>query len=617
MGGGRIKGGMVRLPKINESYINKQEYFMLFETRLYDSLNFMSYLFVNPVKTIKVYDFKDVRRAFKDIEKHLKNSYLAGYFAYELGYYFERGVFKGREHSKTPLIHLAVFDKRLYFNHNTQETNMNDPELFSRESPEEDFSIRNLKLGITSREYRDKVLRIKKYISEGDTYQVNFTAKYNFNFSGSAFSFYDNLAARQNVQYGAFCKFGGQYLLSLSPELFLKREGSNIYSQPMKGTIPRGRNAKEDRENAVKLKESSKNRAENLMIIDLVRNDLGRISRVNSVRVSEAFKVRKYETILQMTSQVNSRLKKGATYFEIFKNIFPGGSVTGAPKIRTMQIIRELETLPRGVYCGALGFISKWRKAIFNLPIRTISIIGDKGEMGVGSGIVADSSPAEEFKECRLKARFLIERRDSFKLIESILWDKGYKFLEEHLKRIRESAGYFGFSYNPQDIRLKLREIDKNLIRGRQYKIRLLLDRRGNLGSEASVIKRGEGIKYFAISRHKVDPESVFLYHKTTNRALYESEYARYAALGYYDVIFFNTRDEVTEGSISNIIVEKDGKLYTPPVSSGLLAGIYRGDLLKKRKIRERAISLRDLRSAGKVFLCNSVRGMIQVKLKI
>jgi len=398
---------MVRLPALNSAYVNKHDYFMLFETKLCDSRNFMSYLFINPLKVIKADNFKEVRRAFCDIERYSREFYLAGYFSYELGYYFERERFKDAEHLKKPLIHLGVFDRRFYFNHTTGETDMDIPGLFCKNIPERNFYIRRLRLNITPEEYRDKVLKIKEYIRKGDTYQVNLTAKYNFDFYGSASNFYSELGKRQHVQYSAFCKLKDNFIISLSPELFFKREGLKIYSQPMKGTIKRGKNIKEDRENIIKLRESLKNKAENLMIVDLVRNDLGRVAKTNSVKVTEPFKVRKYETLLQMTSQVNGVLKKNIGYFDIFKNVFPGGSVTGAPKIRTMQIIKELEPYPRGVYCGALGFIAKGKRAVFNLPIRTISIFGHKAEMGIGSGIVYDSSADNEFRECKLKASFL------------------------------------------------------------------------------------------------------------------------------------------------------------------------------------------------------------------
>jgi len=608
---------MVMLPGLNSGYINKQDYCMLFETKLCDSRNFMSYLFVNPIEIIKAESFKDIKQAFCNIEKYSKKFYLAGYFAYELGYYFERGAFKKSGHHKIPLIHLAVFDKRLYFNHKTGETNMNMPGLFSQANSGEEFYIRGLKLNITPGEYRNKVSKIKEYIKRGDTYQVNLTAKYNFAFLGSAFKLYNALGKRQRVQYGAFCKFKDNYVISLSPELFFRREGDKIYSQPMKGTIQRGVDAKEDRDNMIKLKSSLKNKAENLMIIDLVRNDLGRISRVDSIKVSEPFKIRKYETLLQMTSQVNGILKKEITYPDIFKNIFPGGSVIGAPKIRTMQIIKELEASPRGVYCGALGFISKGKEAAFNLPIRTISISGDEGEMGIGSGIVYDSSAGSELKECELKGRFLAGLCNRFSLIETIAWNNNFKFLKEHIIRMKASAEYFGFSFNTGDIRNELNKLEDKFTRGKKYRIRLLLRKNGCLDNEFSEIKESPGVRYAAISNYRITPENIFLYHKTTNRVLYDREYSHYNRLGYFDVIFLNIKDEITEGAISNIIIEKDSRLYTPSLSSGVLAGIYRGSLLKKGKVQEKIIFLQELLDAERIFLCNSVRGLTQVRLKI
>lgn len=604
------------LPVIDEKYIKRKNYFMLFETKLIDDSNYISYLFVDPVKVIKVKSFREVKRAFKEIEDYSKDFFIAGYFAYELGYYFEKSSFRLKDCSKVPLIHLAVFKKELYFNHRTGQTNIDIPGLFLKDSSKRIFSLDNLKLDITSRDYLNKITKIKDYIKKGETYQVNFTAKYNFDFSGSAFSFYNDLTGRQRVQYGAFCKLEGENIISLSPELLLKREGQNIYSQPMKGTITRGKNIIQDKENIAKLKSSLKNRAENLMIVDLVRNDLGRISKNGSVKVISPFKVRKYETIFQMTSEVKGVLKNNVTYFDIFKNVFPGGSVTGAPKIRTMQIIKKLEKTPRGVYCGALGFISPGKKAVFNLPIRTLRIYKNKGEMGVGGGIVYDSLPEDELLECKLKARFLTNRYNDFKLIETLLWDKEYKFIKEHLKRLRESAEYFDYHYNLANIDSKLAKVAKVFTNGKQYKVRLLLGREGKIESDYSEISMPNGIKYFAISKHRINSDDLFLYHKTTHRAIYDAEYSHYAAQGCFDVIFFNTRGEATEGAISNLIIQKNIKFYTPPVSSGLLSGVYRGYLIKKGIIEEKLITKGDLMSAEKVFLCNSVRGFIEVKIK-
>ncbi len=607
---------MVRLPKIDSGFIDNHEYFMLFETRLFDSRNFMTYLFVDPVRIIKAKGYKEIKKALNDIDRYSGKFYLAGYLAYELGYYFENIKFNWDKYSGVPLIHLVVFDKRFYFNHKTGKTNMDRRGIFLKSSQRKGFYIRNLKLDITPEEYRYKILKIKEKIRRKDTSQVNFTARYNFELLGSVFEFYKELSNRQNVQYGAFCKLKDQLLVSLSPELFFRREGDKITSLPMKGTIKRGRDAQEDRENIIKLKRSLKDRAENSMIVDLIRSDLGKVSKGNSIKVSELFRVRKYDTLFQMTSQVDGTLKKGIAYTDIFRNIFPGGSVTGVPKKKTIEIIKGLESSLRGVYCGALGFIAKRKEAIFNLPIRTISIFGNKAQMGVGSGVVYGSSPIKEFKECSLKADFLTKANYNFKLIETILWDRGFKFLREHLNRIRDSASYFGYSYSLKYLLKELKRVERKFLKGRRYKVRVLLNNKGVVNIEYSEIKRQDALVYVAISKYRVDSEDIFLYHKTTNRALYDREYAFYRVLGYYDVIFLNSRGEITEGSISNVIIKKNNNFYTPVFSSGLLAGIYRGYLLKKGLVKEKKITFSEFLSADKVYLSNSVRGMVEVRVK-
>ena len=605
-----------RLPALNAEYINNQDYFLLFETSLFDKHNFTSYIFMNPVDVIKIRQYRDVRKAFERIEEYSKEHYLAGYFSYELGYYFEKDFFKPISGSPYPLIHLCVFDKMAFFDHRTGKASTAIPGLFD-ETNKRDFLIKNLKFNFTKAQYFKKIRQIKEYIKNGETYQVNFTGKYCFDFSGSAFSLYDDLKNRQNVPYGAFCKFKDEYVISLSPELYFKREGLRIYSRPMKGTIERGRNIEEDRERVSQLKDSIKDLAENLMIVDLVRNDLGRISETDSVKVARLFTIEKYNTLFQITSTIKSTLKKYVTYFDIFKSIFPGGSVTGAPKIRTMQIIRKLEKDYRNVYCGALGVIYPGNKAMFNLPIRTISLIKNKGEMGVGGGIVIDSSPQKEFEECLLKAKFITDRYKTFQLIETLLWDGEYRFLNEHLERMKESADYFDFYFKHSRIIAQLKSMERQFMDKHNYRVRLLLDRDGNLRIDYSKIEGTDyyGVKYAAISKHKTDPGAIFLYHKTTNRSLYDSEYNYYRLKGYYEVIFLNKRNEFTEGSISNIIVRIDKKYFTPPVASGLLPGIFREYLIKKHRVREKILKREDLKRADKVYVCNSVRGLTELKL--
>jgi len=596
---------------------------MLFESGFFGGPDSKSYILENPVDIIKVNRYRDVESAFKKIEEYSKRYYLAGYFSYELGYYFEKPSFDPKNIFPYPLIHLCAFKKITAFDHRT-----GGGKVLS-EAQGNDFRIDNLRLSFTRSVYLRKISRIKKHIMNGDTYQANFTGKYLFDFSGDAFSFYRDLRERQNVPYGAFCKFGGarsgEYVISLSPELFFRRNGSAVYSRPMKGTIERGKNIREDKAKVSELKNSAKEAAGNLMIVDLIRNDLGKISKTGSVGVSSLFEVERYDTLFQMTSTIRSTLKDGTTYFDIFRSLFPGGSVTGAPKIRTMQILKDLEGGDRNVYCGALGMIFPGKKAVFNLPIRTISITGGagkvlaegKGEMGVGGGITSDSDAEEEYRECLLKARFLTERYRPFCLIETIRWEGRFKSFREHLKRMRNSAEYFGFRFDRRKITAALEGAAKGFVKGLPYRVRLLLSKDGGIDVESSEIARGirPGMGSAAISGRRTDPGDIFLYHKTTNRGLYDSEYRRYRSKGYFDVIFLNTKGEVCEGAISNVIIKKGGRSYTPPLSCGLLPGIFRGRLLKEHRVNEKVLLLKDLLDADKVFLCNSVRGLVEVKL--
>ncbi|MFA5339633.1 MAG: aminodeoxychorismate synthase component I [Candidatus Omnitrophota bacterium] len=612
----------VGLPRFDEDFLEKRECFMLFETSLFDGENSKSYILLDPVDTIKVYGFSDVKRAFERIEEYSKLHFLAGYFSYELGYYFEKASFAPKDPFSRPLIHLCVFKDMMTFDHRTGKLSPRVPGLFTEEAGRRDFRVDNPRFNLTKPAYFRKISRIKKHIKNGDTYQVNLTGKYSFGFSGSAFSFYRDLKEKQNVPYGAFCKLGGGYLLSLSPELFFRRDGNTIYSRPMKGTIGRGANMKEDRGRISELKHNAKEVAGNLMIVDLIRNDLGKISKTGSVKVSSLFDVEKYNTLFQMTSTIKSVLREGVTYFDIFRSLFPGGSVTGAPKIRTMQIIEDLEKADRKVYCGALGIIFPGNKAVFNLPIRTISISRGKdkvlkGEMGVGGGITVDSDPEEEYRECVLKARFLTERHSPFSLIETMLWDGKFKFLDRHLGRMRDSAAYFGFVFDRVKIIRILKNTGKAFKKNARYKVRVLLDKDGRVTAGASEIERDtkQASRTAAVSKFRTDAGNVFLYHKTTNRGLYDAEYGRYSAKGYLDVIFLNSKGEVTEGAITNVVIKKNGRCYTPPLSSGLLPGVFRSHLIESGRVKEKRIFLDDLRRSDKIFLCNSVRGLVEVKL--
>ena len=384
----------------------------------------------------------------------------------------------------------------------------------------------------------------------------------------------------------------------------------------MKGTARRGRNLAEDESFRQWLRHDEKNLSENLMIVDLLRNDVGRAAETGTVAVKEMFAVEKYETLFQMTSTVQGALRNGLSLYELFQCIFPSGSVTGAPKIRTMQIIRELENSPRGVYTGAIGYIAPTNDAVFNVAIRTLVIDGTKGEMGVGSGIVFGSDAQQEHEECALKAEFLTLPGEKFNLIETILWKGNYSLLSSHMDRLRDSAAYFGFVIDIDQILQELNLNQERLSNTSTYKVRLLLEPTGAVAIENQPLSNRPPSGKIHLSSLSTSSRDKFLFHKTTRRQVYETQYEKALELGFDDAIFCNERNEVTEGAISNVFVEQKGKLYTPPVSCGLLPGVYRRYVLENTPgASERILSLEDLQNAGAVFICNAVRGMQKVEL--
>ena len=470
--------------------------------------------------------------------------------------------------------------------------------------------VSDLYLNTSRQNYCQDIMRIKELIAQGKTYQVNYTIKYKFSLAGSPSSLYLRLRAIQPVSYGAFINTGETQILSFSPELFCRRNKDALSVQPMKGTAPPG--------HFPSLPDDPKNQAENIMITDLMRNDLGRISVTGSVQAYDIFKTHKYSTLWQMTSSVRSQLRPEISWREIFSSLFPCGSVTGAPKISTMNIIKSLEKEDRNIYTGAIGYISPDNQAVFNVAIRTILLEGPQGEMGVGGGITFDSDPREEWAECRLKASFLL--KSNFRLIETMGWScsTGIPLLRLHLKRLKISALFFGFPYNQAKVSALLSAFTRSLDKKSSWKIRLLLKNTGAVSLRAEAISHSiKTIPLAAISAIQTDPADLFLRHKTTERKIYNREFSRHKKLGYYDVLFTNTRGELTEGTRANIFIKQGFRYYTPPVRCGLLPGVYREYFISQHHniVKEKILYLEDLYSADAVFLTNAVRGLVQVKL--
>lgn len=462
--------------------------------------------------------------------------------------------------------------------------------------------------GLTPPDYYAALDRIRAWIAAGDSYQVNYTFPMHAHFAGDAHTLFETLAAAQPTDYGWLIDTGEFAVLSVSPEQFFRLDGDRIVCKPMKGTAPRGLWHEDDEQQARLLRASEKDRAENVMIVDMVRNDLGRIAETGTVRVVSLFDTERLDTCWQMTSTIEAHTR--ATLPQIFSALFPSASVTGAPKVRTMQIIRELESAPRGVYCGAIGTIGPGRRAEFSVGIRTVTIDRERktATYNVGSGITWDSAPHAEFEECRIKAAVLTHRPPAFDLLESLRWDGEYWLLDAHLDRLRNSATYFGFEFGEQRIREALEWFKGELTT--VAKVRLTLSRRGHV--EITATPLGEAATWrIGVSPEPIDAADVFLYHKTTHRAVYDR--ASILCPGVDDVILWNERRELTESTRANIVLRMGETWFTPPVSAGLLGGVYRAHLLRDGALRERVLTLNDLDVADEIRLINSVRGWIAV----
>jgi para-aminobenzoate synthetase / 4-amino-4-deoxychorismate lyase len=461
--------------------------------------------------------------------------------------------------------------------------------------------------------YDAGVERIRELIASGHTYQVNHTIRLRAMIQGDERGFYRDLCLAQRGGYAAFLDLGRYRVLSASPELFFRIDGERITTRPMKGTAPRGRWLAEDEEIAARLVTSSKDRAENAMIVDLLRNDLGRICRTGSVEVARMLEAERFETVWQLTSTIEGDLRPEITLLDTFRALFPSGSVTGAPKVRTTRIIADLEDSARGPYCGAIGYLgpagSGEPRASFNVAIRTVVLDAQTrtAEYGVGGGITHDSSASGEYEEIVAKARVLTDVRPAFELSESLAHvpAEGFRHLDEHLERLAGSAGYFGFRFEPEAAAAALKRAVAEVTA--PSVVRLTLARDGGLLTDVRDLPPAHGAIRVALDDEPVDPSDVWLFHKTTRRAPYERRRGRRPDVD--DVLLVNDRGEVTESTIANLAVHLDGVWVTPSVDAGLLPGTYRNVLLREGRMTERPVSVDELRGARELALVSSVRG--------
>jgi para-aminobenzoate synthetase/4-amino-4-deoxychorismate lyase len=559
--------------------------------------------FGKPLAVIQADVAQDVPAALKLIEAALgQGRHVAGWFGYELGAVLEPHL-AGLEwpDRKGPLLWFGVFDA---------------PQIVTADAlaPQGRAYAGPLVHEWDEAAYAARFARVHDYIEAGDIYQANLSFRSRFAFAGDPLALYRELRGRAQAAHGAFIDDGTRQILSLSPEQFFEIDArGKITARPMKGTAARGADELSDARAKAALASSPKDRAENLMIVDLVRNDVGRLALIGSVGVQDLFAVETYPTLHTMVSTVTAQMKPGTRVEQIVRALFPCGSVTGAPKIRAMEIIRELEASPRGLYCGAIGHFAPDGSAKFNVAIRTITIEGGQGTLGIGGAVVQDSTAASEYAECLLKARYFSGARTPIGLIETLRFENGFVRLERHLTRMAASAKVFGLPFDREAAFAAL----NGVVAGAReaLRMRLTLDEAGAFACSAAPLGAAAERWTYTISPHAVQSGDLLLRHKTTWRAFFDDEQARLAgAMGCDETVFVNERGEVTEGSRSSVFVRRGRRLLTPPLSCGLLDGVLRRELLETGQCEEAVLTPDDMATADEVLLGNSLRGLIRAE---
>lgn len=553
-------------------------------------------------------DFLDAVEARRKQGRH-----LAGFMAYELGYAFEEKLRARWRDTGDLLGWFGVYDTPVHLSIAEAK------EVLARSGGDGEGAIGPVAFDMTRADYETAFDAVQRHLVEGDVYQVNLTMRARFDHHGPPEAILLRLMNTQPVAHGAFLKLEDRDIVSLSPELFLEREGSVLRTRPMKGTAPRGRTEAEDRDIARNLAADPKQRAENVMIVDLMRNDLSRVARDGTVRVTELCQVERFKSLHQMTSTVQAQVRDAVEFPQIIENLFPCGSITGAPKLSAMVIADRLETGPRGLYTGSIGHLAPSGDFRFNVAIRTLVLHQDgRGEAGAGSGVVFDSGATPEYDESMLKLRFMTTHTTPFALIETMACHPGTAIarLDRHMDRLAASARYFGFPLDTDAARRALEEIARSCTE--PLRLRLVLDETGAIETTATALgdTGAASVWDVAVAAHTTRSDDPFLFHKTTNREFYDETRAAYSArTGCREVVFENEAGWLTEGSFTNLFVEKDGRLLTPALGHGLLPGTLRAELIDQGKAVEADLTVRDLAAAETFYVGNSLRGLVRARL--
>ena len=556
------------------------------------------YTFTQPIKELKTRNVAEVADLLAQVESYQEQGYyVVGYVSYEAAPAFEE---KLAVH-KAPL--LAEY--LLYFTvHDRVETSP-IPLIYD----EVDLSS-NWKEVTSVADYEKAIAQIHHHLRQGDTYQVNYTVQLKQDLSANPFAIYNRMVVEQEAGYNAYVEHDEMAVISMSPELFFEQNGRELTTRPMKGTTQRGMTDQEDLEQASWLEQDPKNRSENMMIVDLLRNDMNRISDVGSEHVERLCQVEQYSTVWQMTSTIKSHLREDVDLVEIFRSLFPCGSITGAPKIATMEIIKDLEPQPRGVYCGTIGLLLPNGRRIFNVAIRTIQLHQGNAIYGVGGGITWDSTWESEYREVHQKAAVLYRKQVRFQLITTgKISQKNLLFENQHIERLRKASRYFAFPFDAEDLRQKIEAKCQACEANQDYRLRISLSKSGEIELSRQILTPlSPHFCQAQLCLQEGNLQQAFTYFKTT--------YRPHLNLDKQEIIYHNARGELLETSIGNLVLKIAGKLYTPPIRLGILPGIYRQHLLETGEVEEKVLTLVDLAQAESVYGCNAVRGLYELTIE-
>ena len=555
----------------------------------------LRYLFTKPIKELKTRNLDQVEDLLREVEAYQeKGFYAVGYVSYEAAPAFEKKF----------AVHPAPLmgEYLLYFTIHEKAETLPIPEDYEAV----DLPA-NWKEEVEAPAYQEAIKTIHHHIRQGDTYQVNYTVQLSQELKADPLAIYNRLVVEQKAHYNAFIQHDDVSILSISPELFFEQDDRLLTTRPMKGTTRRGLTNQADLKEASWLEADPKNRAENMMIVDLLRNDMNRISEIGSEQVTHLCQVEQYSTVWQMTSTIESRLRPEVDLVQAFQALFPCGSITGAPKISTMEIIQNTELAPRGVYCGTIGILLPKGKRIFNVAIRTLQMQGTKAIYGVGGGITWDSIWEGEYQETKQKSAVLYRQEPRFELLTTGRIHQGeLTFLEQHLTRLREASRYFAYPFNEPKLLNKLQEQLAHVDPSLDYRCRIALQRNGTIQLTITELTDLPASYLQAqLTEQKLDLATPFTYFKTSQRDhLGQSD---------HEQIFHLPDGSLLETTIGNLVLEIEGQLYTPLAHLPLLDGIYRRHLLETQQVEEKLLTLNDLIDADRIYACNALRGLYEL----